>query len=191
VTGNTRRLNGVCMSFGTNKLVQVMNKLHEAYGALGLNPGSSLEEIKARYKCLVMVWHPDRMPSGNGKHDAEEELRKINAAQDLLDAHFQDGHHQSGGFCQCEPEASNQNTSSNTETTRTRTRARDEEAERAQEEEKKRDAAEAKSQMEWEAKVKEAEGKRWDYSKLAGKAFVALLTFSFIVTSLKNCGGSN
>jgi len=173
-----------------NKSVQEMNKLHEAYGALGLTPGSNLEEIKARYKCLVMVWHPDRMPTGNGKHNAEEELRKINAARDLLEAHFQDGHHQSNGFCQCKPEV-NKSTNSNSETTRTRTRARDEEAERAQEEQVKRDAAEAKSQMEWEAKVKEAESKRWGYSKLAGKAFLAMLTFSFIVTSLKACGGSN
>jgi curved DNA-binding protein CbpA len=81
-----------------------MNELHKAYAVLGLEPGSSLESILRRYKRLIMVWHPDRAPSLEHKEFAEEELKKINNAKDLLNKHFgAGGGHKSAG-CACQPE---------------------------------------------------------------------------------------
>jgi curved DNA-binding protein CbpA len=65
-----------------------MNELHKAYAVLGLDPGSSMESIMRRYKRLIMVWHPDRAPTPDHKEFAEEELKKINNAKDVLTKHF-------------------------------------------------------------------------------------------------------
>ncbi|MBA4026801.1 MAG: hypothetical protein C0473_01025 [Cyanobacteria bacterium DS3.002] len=77
-----------------------MNDLHAAYSILGLEPGSSMEVIQRRYKRLIMVWHPDRFQNAEGKSDAEEELKKINNAKDLLTKHFNCGH-KDIGVCEC------------------------------------------------------------------------------------------
>ncbi len=79
-----------------------MNDLHTAYSVLGLEPGSSMDIIQRRYKRLIMVWHPDRFQNAEGKSDAEEELKKINNAKDLLAKHF-DGGHKDTGVCDCRP----------------------------------------------------------------------------------------
>lgn len=78
-----------------------MNELHKAYAVLGLEPGSSMESIMRRYKRLIMVWHPDRAPTQEHKEFAEEELKKINNAKDLLTKHFNGAHKASG--CECQP----------------------------------------------------------------------------------------
>lgn len=77
-----------------------MNDLHKAYSILGLEPGSSMDTIQRRYKRLIMVWHPDRFQNAEGKSDAEEELKKINNAKDLLAKHFNSGHKDTG-VCDC------------------------------------------------------------------------------------------
>ena len=77
-----------------------MNDLHTAYSILGLEPGSSMDVIQRRYKRLIMVWHPDRFQNAEGKSDAEEELKKINNAKDLLAKHFAGGHKDTGA-CDC------------------------------------------------------------------------------------------
>ena len=84
-----------------------MNELHKAYQILGLDPGSSKETIQRRWKRLAMVWHPDRFPNEEGKKDAEEELKKINNAKDVLWKHFESGAHKSNG-CECQPSANNE-----------------------------------------------------------------------------------
>lgn len=82
-----------------------MNELHKAYAVLGLDPGSSMESIMRRYKRLIMVWHPDRAPSPEHKEFAEEELKKINNAKDVLTKHFgTNGGHRTTG-CDCQPVA--------------------------------------------------------------------------------------
>ena len=55
-----------------------MTALQRAYGALGLEPGSSFEAVKHRYRQLVMVWHPDRMQNPSAKAAFERELVQIN-----------------------------------------------------------------------------------------------------------------
>lgn len=78
--------------------------LRKAYVTFGLEQGSSFEVVKRRYKRLIMVWHPDRFPTAEGKQDAEEELKRINDAKDRLFAHFEKNHKDLGS-CACREEA--------------------------------------------------------------------------------------
>jgi len=79
-------------------------KLQKAYFILGLEPGAPMDKVTRRHKRLIMVWHPDRFPTADGKNDAEEELKQINNAKDDLKAHFEKGHKPSGP-CACKPSA--------------------------------------------------------------------------------------
>ncbi|MGH2478945.1 MAG: J domain-containing protein [Ktedonobacteraceae bacterium] len=67
-------------------------KLAKAYFILGLEPGAPLDKITRRHKRLIMVWHPDRFPTEDGKKEAEEELKNINNAKDDLKNHFEKSH---------------------------------------------------------------------------------------------------
>ncbi|MBX9686257.1 MAG: DnaJ domain-containing protein [Candidatus Obscuribacterales bacterium] len=80
-----------------------MNDLHKAYAILGLEPGASLESVMLRYKRLIMVWHPDRAPTPEHKEFAEEELKKINNAKDILGKHFAAGGGHRATGCDCQP----------------------------------------------------------------------------------------
>lgn len=77
-----------------------MSEIHKALAIFGLEPGVSQDAIQRRYKRLIMVWHPDRFPTDDGKKDAEEELKKINNANDVLKKHFASGHRASNCECQ-------------------------------------------------------------------------------------------
>ena len=87
-------------------------KLQHAYFVLGLEPGAPLDKITRRHKRLIMVWHPDRFPTDDGKKEAEEELKQINSAKDDLNNHFEKSHKDSGP-CVCKPNGgtSSQNSS--------------------------------------------------------------------------------
>lgn len=93
------------------------NEIHQAYSALGLEPGAPFEVIKRHYRKLVLVWHPDRMTNANAKREVEEELKKINLMFEGLKKHF-DSDHISGPSCRCQaaaagpPPKNNQNRSS-------------------------------------------------------------------------------
>ncbi|MCL1940570.1 MAG: DnaJ domain-containing protein, partial [Synergistaceae bacterium] len=50
------------------------------YRILGLRTGASLDEVKAAYRRLVKLYHPDRNPS----MDAEIMYREIRAAYEAL-----------------------------------------------------------------------------------------------------------
>ncbi|MBS1992684.1 MAG: J domain-containing protein [Cyanobacteria bacterium SZAS LIN-3] len=78
-----------------------MNELYKAYRTLGLEPGASLEAINQRYRILVMTWHPDKFYTDAGKHDAEQKLKRINHARDVLKDHFAYGGHNAMGSCSC------------------------------------------------------------------------------------------
>lgn len=81
-----------------------MNKVHAAFQKLGVAPGASLDAVKRRYRQLAMVWHPDRMPTPDGRRVAEEELKQINNAFDCIRKHFEFEHRQGPG-CACQPAA--------------------------------------------------------------------------------------
>src|SRR6266702_953466 len=58
---------------------------NEALDILGLGSGASSVEIKAAYRDLVKVWHPDRFGSdARLRQKAEEKLQRINQAYRLL-----------------------------------------------------------------------------------------------------------
>jgi curved DNA-binding protein CbpA len=84
-------------------------KLQKAYFILGLQPGDPFDKVLRRHKRLVVVWHPDRFPTADGKKDAEEELKQINNARDDLKSHFEKSHKASGP-CPCKPGAASQDT---------------------------------------------------------------------------------
>ena len=90
----------------------MMNEIHQAYSALGLEPGAPFEAIKRRYRKLVLVWHPDRMTNVDAKREVEEELKKINLMFERLKKHFNTDH-KSGPSCRCQAAAAGPPPSSN------------------------------------------------------------------------------
>jgi formylglycine-generating enzyme required for sulfatase activity len=63
--------------------------IERSYRALDLQPGASLEDVKASWRMLVKVWHPDRFPSDPKlRLKAEERLKLINTAYELLRDHL-------------------------------------------------------------------------------------------------------
>jgi DnaJ domain len=59
--------------------------LHKHLAILELKPGASLEEIKASYKELVQIWHPDRFHGNlNLEQRANRKLQQINESHELL-----------------------------------------------------------------------------------------------------------
>ena len=81
-----------------------MTPIQKAYSILNLEPGSSKQTIQTRYRRLIMVWHPDRFTSPEDKALAENELKQINNAKDLLWKHFDSGTHKASG-CECQQSA--------------------------------------------------------------------------------------
>jgi hypothetical protein len=56
-----------------------------AFRTLEVEPGASQEQIRAAYRTLARVWHPDRLGSDPKlRRHAEEKLKQINAAYELL-----------------------------------------------------------------------------------------------------------
>ena len=67
-----------------------------------------MEAINRRYKRLVLAWHPDRFHNEEGKREAEQELKAINHARDLLKIILLKGGHKETGSCACRAESSQQ-----------------------------------------------------------------------------------
>lgn len=67
-------------------------RLALAFETLGIEPSASPDEIKQAHRDLVQVWHPDRY--GNNERlrkKAEEKLKQINAAYDLICERISEG----------------------------------------------------------------------------------------------------
>jgi curved DNA-binding protein CbpA len=77
--------------------------LARAYFVMGIDAGSSMEEVTNRYKRMALAWHSDRFPASQ-KEQAEEEMKKINNARDELRKHFTNSH-KASGYCACRPSA--------------------------------------------------------------------------------------
>lgn len=73
--------------------------LHRAFITLGLEPGASWDEVKEQHILLAQGLHPDRF-SGKKKTKAEDKLKQINNARDVLKAHF-DSDHKDADYCAC------------------------------------------------------------------------------------------
>ena len=89
-----------------------MSDIHKALAVFQLEPGTSREAIQRRYKRLTKVWHPDRFQSAEDKHEAEEELKKINNANDIFKKHFESAHKTTG--CECQKPAATGSTDQRT-----------------------------------------------------------------------------
>ena len=59
-------------------------ELREAFSILEIEEGSSLDEVKTDYRRLCIVWHPDRFQNPELKAHAEEKLKRINLAFDII-----------------------------------------------------------------------------------------------------------
>ena len=58
---------------------------HELYALLGVAPGASASELKAAYRDLAKVWHPDRFAHDPRlQQKAQEKLKEINDAYERL-----------------------------------------------------------------------------------------------------------
>ena len=78
------------------------NEIHKALRDLGIEPGASWDDVSARYKLLVRMWHSDRARPED-KAVADQELKKINNARDLLKEHYKSAAHVTSGYCRCQP----------------------------------------------------------------------------------------
>jgi TPR repeat protein len=69
--------------------VIVTEEILNCYQTLGLQPNSSIEEIKSAYRKLVKQWHPDRFYGHSVKNkEANERLKQINPAYKRLIAFY-------------------------------------------------------------------------------------------------------
>jgi len=67
-----------------------MKDLKTFYDILGIDPNSSLEEIKRAFKDMAKVWHPDRFPNDPRlQAKAQEKLKEIIGAYKTLTRYHQ------------------------------------------------------------------------------------------------------
>lgn len=188
--------------------------LAKAYAVLGIDGGSSLEAINRRWKRLAMVWHSDRFPTEDGKADADEELKKINNARDVLKKHFATVHTEASN-CACKPKSGTsqagrtgtgqgpgpgkrRTTQETSAADEAEAKRRNQERARAAEAERQKAAAEAAAKAAQSApqpasssavdQVKSAndEALRWKVTLGIGVAWVALSLFGCVGMGLKH-----
>ncbi len=58
--------------------------MKDYYQIMGLAPDATLQEIRARYRTLVRIYHPDRIKRSGDKEYAENLLKDINEAYQIL-----------------------------------------------------------------------------------------------------------
>jgi uncharacterized protein DUF5670/DnaJ-like protein len=74
-----------------------MRDLEEHLAVLGLKPGASAAEIKAAYREMLLLWHPDRFKAGHPfAQKAHEKTQAINAAYDRLKSYRATATHDTG-----------------------------------------------------------------------------------------------
>jgi len=57
-------------------------EITEARNLLGIPERASMAEIKARYRCAVSKWHPDKCPES--EQECREMTQKLNAAYKVI-----------------------------------------------------------------------------------------------------------
>ncbi len=58
--------------------------MKDLYTILDVSTEATLENIKDQYRFMVHAWHPDKFPSPELKAKAEEKIKEINAAYEVL-----------------------------------------------------------------------------------------------------------
>jgi curved DNA-binding protein CbpA len=138
------------------------------YEILELSSDAQPEEIKRQYRFLCQVWHPDKFSNASHKARAEEKMKKINAAYDVLsdfrkrrDYDAGRGPSQSGAEARQQREAEEQRRRQQEQRQREE-QQRQQEAERKQREEQQRQQeAERKRQEEEAFSSEEHTAKLW------------------------------
>ena len=76
-----------------------------AYNTFDLPLGTALVEVMVKYRKLAPDMHPDRFFDPAQKKKAEEKLKKLNHAKDVLSDHFKGprASHVEGATCACKP----------------------------------------------------------------------------------------
>jgi len=88
--------------------------MRNPYEVLGLKEGASIEEIKKAYRDLVKKYHPDRYRDNPLSDLAEEKLREINEAYDILIKNAGNGRQQYSYQQQQQQQQQRQNTGAGT-----------------------------------------------------------------------------
>ncbi|GAB3988463.1 hypothetical protein GCM10029978_110920 [Actinoallomurus acanthiterrae] len=60
---------------------------HDAYDLLGVGPDATQDEIRRAYRALAKTGHPDLVVDARAKKTAEDRIRLLNAARDVLQHH--------------------------------------------------------------------------------------------------------
>ncbi len=68
--------------------------IKSAYYILGLEPGASFAQVKQAYRQLVKIWHPDCFSDLDKKEQAEQKIKTINEAYELLKSYQADSSNQ-------------------------------------------------------------------------------------------------
>lgn len=58
--------------------------MKDYYQILGLPRKASQEHIRKQYRLLIVTWHPDKFRDSSRKEDAEERIKDINEAYEVL-----------------------------------------------------------------------------------------------------------
>jgi DnaJ family protein C protein 3 len=71
---------------GLNRATELKKKATyvDHYATLGVQKDAGTQEITAAYKTLAKQWHPDRFSDKEKKKEAEQMMKKINVAYDIL-----------------------------------------------------------------------------------------------------------
>ena len=69
-----------------NKNNGLNKKLEEAFKSLGLNPDSSLKQVKTKYKNLAKKWHPDVQYKSKSKINEDKFINITNAYKIILES---------------------------------------------------------------------------------------------------------
>ena len=72
--------------------------MRNPYEVLGVREGSSIEEVKKAYKELVRKYHPDQYQNHPLSDLAEEKLKEINEAYDVLMKQYEGGNAGNNGY---------------------------------------------------------------------------------------------
>ena len=58
--------------------------MKDYYKILEVDPKATLEQIKFQHRFLVHAWHPDKFPNSELKEKAEEKIKEINEAFNVI-----------------------------------------------------------------------------------------------------------
>lgn len=72
--------------------------MNDPYSVLGVEPGSSDEEVKRAYRKLARKYHPDNYQDNPLADLAEEKMKEINEAYDQINKMRAGGYQQSGSY---------------------------------------------------------------------------------------------